>query len=30
MEHRIMKNIMRFVVAGSLIAIGVNVLMVFG
>ena len=30
MEHRIMKNIMRLVVAGSIIAISVNVLMMFG
>jgi len=30
MEHRVMKNIMRLVVAGSIIAITVNVLVVFG
>jgi len=30
MEHKIMKNIMRIVVAGSIIAITVNVLVVFG
>jgi hypothetical protein len=30
MEHRVMKNIMRVVVASSIIAIGVNVLMAFG
>jgi hypothetical protein len=30
MEHKIMKNIMRIVVAGSIIAITVNVLVIFG
>ena len=30
MEHVIMKNIMRLVVAGSVIAISVNIVMVFG
>jgi len=30
MEQRLMKNIMRLVVAGSVFAIAVNVLVVFG
>ena len=30
MEHKVMKGIMRLVVAGSIIAILVNVLMIFG
>jgi hypothetical protein len=30
MEQKVMKNIMRLVVAGSVLAIAVNVLMIFG
>ncbi len=30
MEHLIMKNIMRLIVAGSVIAISLNILVVFG
>ena len=30
MEHVIMKNIMRLIVTGSVIAIAINILVVFG
>ena len=30
MEHKVMKNIMRLVVAGSIITITLNVLVIFG
>jgi len=30
MEHKVMKNIMRLVIAGSVVAIAVNSLMIFG
>ena len=30
MEHLIMKNIMRLIVTGSIIAISLNILVVFG